>query len=323
MKKNIFIFVALFSMLFISCGEKETSSKEESSEQIALLIPSPVGDPFIALCVRGLEKLAEETGADLKIIEALDKAEYEDQVRAMAELGSNPIYCMWGDLSEIALEVANEYPDTTFILADVYMATDEPNVSSISVDPYASAFIAGYVAANESDKKNVGFIAHADRPVSRRYRDGFKSGVRYFDPSIKMNVAYIGNDQDPVKGQEVAKLMIQNNGVDIIFQSASRSGLGVIAGCEEMGVKCIGSDDYQGDISEYVFWSALKPFDEALYTEGKTVFDKTFVSGDKAYGLNDGLAMYDQRDFNDLSDTVKANVLDIEKGIKDGSLVIE
>lgn len=323
MKKNVFIFVALFSMLFISCSEKETSSKEESSKQIALLIPSPVGDPFIALCVRGLEKLAEETGAELKIIEALDKAEYEDQVRAMAELGANPIYCMWGDLSEIALEVADEYPDTTFILADVYMTTDKPNVSSISVDPYASAFIAGYVAANESDKKNIGFIAHADRPVSRRYRDGFISGAKYFDPSIDIHVSYIGNDQDPVKGQEVAKLMIQNNGVDIIFQSASRSGLGVISACEELGVKCIGSDDYQGDISEYVFWSALKPFDEALYTEGKTVFDKTFVSGDKAYGLSDGLAMYDQRDFNNLSDTVKANVLDIEKGIKDGSLVIE
>ena len=123
----------------------------------------------------------------------------------MAELGANPIYCMWGDLSEIALEVADEYPDTIFILTDVYMDTDKPNVSSISVDPYASAFIAGYVAANESDKKNVGFIAHTDRPVSRRYRDGFKSGVNYFDPSIKINVAYVGNDQDPVKGQEVAK----------------------------------------------------------------------------------------------------------------------
>ena len=65
----------------------------------------------------------------------------------MAELGANPIYCMWGYLSEIALEVADEYPDTIFIL----------------------------------------------------------TGVNYFDPSIKINVAYVGNDQDPVKGQEVAK----------------------------------------------------------------------------------------------------------------------
>ena len=298
------------------------TEKVEEKKTIALLIPSPVGDPFIALCVKGLDKLAAEYNAELKIIETLDKAEYEEQVRAMAELGANPVYCMWGDLSEIAVKVAPEYPDTKFVLADVYMKTDEPNVSSISVDPYASSFIAGYIAANTTEENKVGFIAHADRPVSRRYRDGFISGVQHVNPDITVDVAYVGNDQDPVKGQEVAKLMIQNNGVDIIFQSASRSGLGVIAGCEDQGIKCIGSDDWQGDVSDVVFWSALKPFDEALYVEGKTYFDGAFESGDKAYGLNQGLPMYDQRDFDKLPKELQDGVLEIVEGIKDGSITI-
>ena len=77
-----------------------TGAVPTGDKPIALLIPSPVGDPFIALCVKGLEKLSEETGAELKIIETLDKAEYEDQVRAMAELGANPVYCMWADMAE-------------------------------------------------------------------------------------------------------------------------------------------------------------------------------------------------------------------------------
>lgn len=319
-------------------AEKETTAETDTSEQdktdakvtepekenktFALLIPSPVGDPFIALCVKGLDKLAEETGAELKIIETLDKAEYEEQVRAMAELGANPVYCMWGDLAEIAVKVAPEYPDTHFILADVYMKTNEPNVSSISVDPYASSFIAGYVAANNTKVNKVGFIAHADRPVSRRYRDGFISGVQYVNPNITVDVAYVGNDQDPVKGQEVAKLMIQNNGVDLIFQSASRSGLGVIAGCADQGIQCIGSDDWQGEVDECVFWSALKPFDAALYVEGKTSFDGTFESGDKAYGLNQGLPMYDQRDFEKLPKEIQEGVLKVVAGIKDGSIAI-
>lgn len=299
-----------------------TGAVPTGDKPIALLIPSPVGDPFIALCVKGLEKLSEETGAELKIIETLDKAEYEDQVRAMAELGANPVYCMWGDLSELAVKVAPEYPDTKFILADVYMKTNQPNVSSISVDPYASSFIAGYVAANNTEAKKVGFIAHADRPVSRRYRDGFIAGVHYVDESIPVEVAYVGNDQDPVKGQEVAKLMIQNNGVDLIFQSASRSGLGVIAGCADQGIKCIGSDDWQGDVDPCVFWSALKPFDEALYVEGKSVFDGTYESGDKAYGLEQGLPMYDQRDFDKLPEELQQGVLAVVEGIKSGEIQI-
>ena len=240
----------------------------------------------------------------------------------MAELGANPVYCMWGDLSELAVKVAPEYPDTKFILADVYMKTNEPNVSSISVDPYASSFIAGYLAANTTEAKKVGFIAHADRPVSRRYRDGFIAGVHHVDENIPVEVAYVGNDQDPVKGQEVAKLMIQNNGVDLIFQSASRSGLGVIAGCADQGIKCIGSDDYQGDVDPCVFWSALKPFDEALYVEGKSVFDGTYESGDKAYGLAQGLPMYDQRDFDKLPKELQDGVLEIVEGIKNGTIQV-
>lgn len=287
---------------------------------IGLLIPSPVGDPFIALCVKGLQRLAEEEGGELKVVETLDKAEYEDQVRAMAEMGADPVYTMWGDLSEIALRLAPEYKDTDFILCDVYMETNEPNVSSVSVDPSQSSFIAGVVAASNTQSKKVGFIAHADRPVSRKYRDGFIHGIHYIDPSIQVSVAYVGNDQDPVKGQEVAKLMIQNEGVDLIFQSASRSGLGVIAGCDQMNIKCIGSDDYQGDVGKSVIWSALKPIDEALYIEGKSSFDGTFKGGDKEYGLAQDLPMYTQQDFDKLSPQLQETVKKVTEGIKDGTI---
>lgn len=320
---------------FTGCGSKKETSKEnnakveenkdENKEKkiIGLLIPSPVGDPFIALCVKGLEKLADEQDAELKIVETLDKAEYEDQVRAMADMGANPVYTLWGDLSEIALRIAPEYKDTDFVLCDVYMETNEPNVSSVSVDPSESSFIAGVVAANNTENKKVGFIAHADRPVSRKYRDGFINGVHYIDPSINTSVAYVGNDQDPVKGQEVAKLMVQNEGVDLIFQSASRSGLGVIAGCDEMNIKCIGSDDYQGDIGKSVIWSALKPIDEALYTEGKASFEDKFQGGDKEYGLEQNLSMYTQQEFDKLPADLQETVRQITEDIKNGKIDVK
>lgn len=299
---------------------KAGEGKSDEKKVIGLLIPSPVGDPFIALCVKGLQRLADEEGAELKIVETLDKAEYEDQVRAMADMGYNPVYTMWGNLSEIALRLAPEYKDTDFVLCDVYMETNEPNVSSVSVDSSESSFIAGVVAANNTEKKKVGFIAHADRPVSRKYRDGFIHGVHYVDPSIQVSVAYVGNDQDPVKGQEVAKLMIQNEGVDLIFQSASRSGLGVIAGCDELNVKCIGSDDYQGDVGKSVIWSALKPIDEALYREGKASFDGTFEGGDKEYGLAQDLPMYTQQEFDKLTPELQETVEKVTQDIKAGTI---
>ena len=244
----------------------------------------------------------------------------------MAELGANPIYCMWGDLSEVAINHAADYPDTTFILTDVYLKTDAPNISSLSVDPYGASFIGGYLAAKKSEVDLVGFIAHADRAVSRRYRDGYVAGVEYANEklgkNVQVQVAYVGTDQDPVKGSETAIQMIEESKVDVIFQSASLSGMGVISACQEKGVACIGADDYQGDEADVVFWSVLKPFDEVLYNEGLSVVEGTFTAGDKNMGAAQGIALYDDRDFEALDDETKAEITQIVQDIVDGKIVL-
>ena len=234
----------LIRALLLSLSALSGIAAAEEPAPMAVLVPCSIGDPFVAMCLEGLYDLSEATGKELKIIETYDKAEYEDQVCAMADLGCTPIYCMWGDLSEVAINYAEDYPETAFVLTDVYLKTDAPNISSLSVDPYGASFLAGYLAAKKSEVGTVGFIAHADRAVSRRYRDGYMAGVAYgnekLGKNVQVQVAYTGDDQDPVKGSETALLMIEEYGVDIIFQSASLSGLGVISACQEKGVEmCI------------------------------------------------------------------------------------
>ncbi len=323
MKKYLSLVMALvLSLTALCCG----AALADDAGTMAVLVPCSVGDPFVALCLRGMEKLEADTGRELRVIETYDKAEYEDQVCSMAELGANPIYCMWGDLSEVAINHAADYPDTTFILTDVYLKTDAPNISSLSVDPYGASFIGGYLAAKKSEVGLVGFIAHADRAVSRRYRDGYVAGVEYANEklgkNVQVQVAYVGTDQDPVKGSETAIQMIEESKVDVIFQSASLSGMGVISACQEKGVACIGADDYQGDEADVVFWSVLKPFDEVLYNEGLSVVEGTFTAGDKNMGAAQGIALYDDRDFEALDDETKAEVTQIVQDIVDGKIVL-
>ena len=322
MKKTISI---LLTAILTLCLFGSVALAAEPSP-MAVLVPCSIGDPFVALCLEGLYDLEKETGKELKIIETYDKAEYEDQVCAMAELGCNPIYCMWGDLSEVAINYAADYPDTTFVLTDVYLKTDAPNISSLSVDPYGASFVAGYLAAKKTEVGTVGFIAHADRAVSRRYRDGYMAGVEYANEklgkNVQVQVAFTGDDQDPVKGSETALLMIEEYGLDVIFQSASLSGLGVISACQEKGVQCIGSDDWQGGEADCVFWSALKPFNQVLYNEGMEVVNGMFVPGDKNMGAAQGISLYDERDFEKLDAETQKEVLDIVEGIKAGEIVL-
>ena len=323
MKRSISLALTLALILTaLCCG----IALADGAGTMAVLVPCSVGDPFVALCLRGMEKLQADTGRELRVIETYDKAEYEDQVCAMAELGATPIYCMWGDLSEVAIRHAAEYPNTTFVLTDVYLKTDAPNISSLSVDPYGASFIGGYLAAKKSEAGLVGFIAHADRAVSRRYRDGYTAGVAYANEklgkNVQVQVAYVGTDQDPVKGSETAIQMIEEAKVDVIFQAASLSGMGVISACQEKGVACIGADDYQGGEAEVVFWSVLKPFDQVLYQEGLSVIEGTFTSGDKNMGAAQGIALYDARDFEALDEETKAEVTQIVQDMVDGKIVL-
>lgn len=323
MKKYLSLVMALVLSLTALCC---SAALADDAGTMAVLVPCSVGDPFVALCLRGMKKLEADTGRKLRVIETYDKAEYEDQVCSMAELGANPIYCMWGDLSEVAINHAADYPDTTFVLTDVYLKTNAPNISSLSVDPYGASFIGGYLAAKKSEVGLVGFIAHADRAVSRRYRDGYVAGVEYANEklgkNVQVQVAYVGTDQDPVKGSETAIQMIEESKVDVIFQSASLSGMGVISACQEKGVACIGADDYQGNEADVVFWSVLKPFDEVLYNEGLSVVKGTFTAGDKNMGAAQGIALYDDRDFEALDDETKAEIKQIVQDIVDGKIVL-
>ena len=127
----------------------------DSSKMTAMIIIIPQGDPFLTLAYNGVKQYAQEYGKEAKIIEALDKSEYTEQVRAMAEAGANPIYVVWDDLADVAFNLAPDFPDTQFILVDTYATSDLPNVKTIVVEPQESAFIAGVVAAKTTKTKQV------------------------------------------------------------------------------------------------------------------------------------------------------------------------
>lgn len=295
---------------------------EEQVRQAAMIVAIPKGDPFIDLAFSGLEQLAEDRGIEAKIIEAIDKSEHEEQVRAMAELGANPIYVLWDDLGAAVLQVAPDFPDTKFIIADAYVTTDLPNVKTIVVEPQEASFIAGFVAAKTTQTKRVAFVGSQDTPIINRFKVGFEAGVKYGDPDVHIEAVYAGNANDPVRGQEIAKLLA-GNGADIIMHAANQTGLGVIRGAEEAGVKAIGVDEWQGKINEdVVFWSALKDIAGAVYKAGESVLDDTFEPGLQRYDVGTGIQMYDERDFNKLSPELQAAVEQLKEDIMNGVVVV-
>jgi len=322
MKKAMLVLLAgaLCAGVFFSCRGSGSKTAAEKPKVVAMIINYPQGDPFLTLVYSGVKRLAAEKNVEAKIIEALDKSEYREQVRAMAEAGANPIYVVWDDLSNEAFAVAKHFPDTMFIAVDTYANVPLSNVKTIVVEPQEASFVAGYVAAKTTKKNRVAWLGSMDMPTINRFRAGFEAGVKYGNPSVVIESLYIGDARDPNKGNELAKQVI-GKGADVLMHSANQSGLGVIRACEEMGAKAIGVDEWQGAINENtVFWSALKDIAGATYKAGLSVLDGKFTPGVEVYGISSGILLYDPRDFNKLSPELQKEVNALVDKIKSGEI---
>lgn len=291
---------------------------------VCLISEVPAGDPFVDLTWQGFEKIHEETGAEVKLVEALEPAEYEEQIRAMAEMGANPIYTMYDAVSLVALEIAGEYPDTKFIPIDCNEETNLDNVTCIVVDSFEPCFVAGVVAALTSESGNIAWIGSLDIGVINRFYDGFAAGIAYanetYGTSASASKTFIGNAEDSVKGAETAKIVL-DAGADVVAQAASQAGIGVLQACIDAGVKCIGVDKWQGDVDDLVFWSALIAIQDAVPTAYNSYVSGQFDGVNSiSYGISTGSPIYASQDYDELPEDVKAAVDAVMAGVADGTI---
>jgi basic membrane protein A len=323
MRKIVFTLVAVILCAGIIAGCKPSGTARSSGGQAnvtAMIVSIPQGDPFLTLAFSGVQRLAAERGIQARIIEALDKSEYREVIRAMAEAGANPIFMVWDDLSFEAFAIAEQFPNTKFIAVDTYSNEPLPNVKTIVVEPQEASFIAGYLAAKTSKNNRVAWLGSVDMPVINRFRAGFEAGARYGNPDVFIESLYIGDPNDPIKGGELARQVI-GKGADVLMHSANQAGLGVIRASEEMGVRAIGVDQWQGAINEeVVFWSALKDIAGAIYAAGLSALDGSFSPGVEVYGIDSGILLYDPRDFNKLTPDLQKEVLNLSDKIRLGEI---
>lgn len=114
-----------------------------------------------------------------------------------------------------------------------------------------------------------------------------------------------------------------SQGADVIFQTVNLAGLGVIQGCSDAGIKCIGVDEWQGGIDGCVFWSSLTDINGAVFDSFTTYKEGRFTAGRTDYGIETQSTIYDGRDYEKLPDNVKAELDELLAAVRSGSLSLE
>ncbi len=236
---------------------------------------------FNDLAAAGFDRAIKDLGVKEENTRELSAAPNEDEsvkqsrLRQLAREGFNPIVGVGFAYTEALKVVAPEFPDVEFGLVDSAVEGAD-NVTPLVFADQEGAFLAGVVAAYQSEKCHIGFIGGVDIPLIQRFEAGFVQGAKAAAPNIVVEKKYItpATDftgfQDPAKGLETAKGLI-DKGADVLYPAAGASGIGVFSAVKQAGVLAIGCDADQyhqpalADTRDVIVASSLKRVDVAVH----------------------------------------------------------
>jgi len=251
------------------------------------LVCGLLGDrSFLDSAARGIKWVNERLpNVETKIIENADVGEQQLAARAMAEEGYDLVITIGYGSADFTTEIAKAYPDTKFALVDATL--DVPNGTGLVFKENEGSFTVGMVAAMLTKTGKVGYVGGIDVPLLRRFEKGYIDGVKYANPNVEVVSGWVGAFNDPTKGKELALTQYQE-GADIIYAAAGKSGEGVLAASQEKGLYSIGVDSDQCYIAPgHVICSMMKMVDVAVYGAVESLTQGKLEAGNRNFGLKE------------------------------------
>ena len=281
-------------------GQTE-AAKETKKMRVAYVTAGAQGDNgFTDSVVRGMNRIKDDFGAEITVIE----------------------------------NNADQYPDVTMVNLDFVIENSNKTVSSYTFISEEGAFLAGVLAAKvttsdlpyANPEKTVGFVGGQEITVIKGFLSGFKQGVEFVDPEIKVLVSYVGDFFDPVKGKTATK-QLYAQGADIVFQAAGTSGNGALEAANEEQKYVIGVDSNQNGLYPgHVVASVIKDLDGAVYDTFSKIEDGTFEKGtvySKGAGPSGVYLAIDEYSKEILTPEMITEINAVQDDIVDGKVTVE
>ncbi|HAN87457.1 MAG TPA: hypothetical protein DCQ13_07405, partial [Firmicutes bacterium] len=244
----------------------------------------------------GMKRAEKELGIEFDKVEPQAVAEYETLLTRFAQTRKYELIISIGFDQADALQVVSaRFPNQKFAIVDT--AVDAPNVASYVYKEAERGFVVGAIAGLMtakkgdprivSDKQIVGVIGGMDIPLIRANVAGYIAGAKYVNPGVEVKHAYVGDWADPAKCKEMANAML-DEGVDVLWLAAGRSGLGGIKAAEERNRYAIGADSDQGYLApNNILTNGMKLVDRTVYIAINDVLKGQFKSGVNMLGLKE------------------------------------
>lgn len=292
----------------------EDSVEIEATEEITItnnddfifrvILPEPRGDgAFIDSAAIGAERAIAELSSSGLIIETRSTElpinvpmQVEGILSAVAD---NPdLIVLVGIYAPEISEVLDSVTDIPFAAIETFFDEENPyeNLSIFNILTHENSYLAGMAAGMLSRTGKVGVVGGLDIDPINLFIVGFEEGVLSVCSDCEVVINYIGTPEyqtdnafgDIPRGRAVATEMYAN-GVDIIYQVAGQSGIGVLEVAEETGNFAIGVDLNQDDLYPgTVIVSAMKRIDIGVYNLVEAALNDEYMAGEVVVGMAEG-----------------------------------
>lgn len=304
-------------------GDEQKTKKSAEDYKVAVLTMRKMTTPADLNTLEGIDKLKDELGINCKIVECVEIAEYKEQMQAVSEEGYDVVYFIYDNFLEAAKELAPMYPDTKYIglWIDLPKGEEIDNLKPLFFRPEQGAFICGATAAMMTETNQVAFLGGGINPGIITFLAGYEAGIKYVNPDCELVVSWANTFDDPLKGKELAS-SLYSRGVDVIFQSANQTGLGVFEAAKETGKYAIGVDVDQSELApDNIIASCLLDHGFATFDSISKTYEGEFTNEQVYYGLQEGspVAAINEKI---VPEDVREKVKEIEEKIISGEIDI-
>ncbi len=304
-------------------GDAEPAGDGEAL-QVALVMTGPINDQgWNASAYTGLTKIEEQLGAEVAFTESVAAADLEEVYRGYADIGFDVIIGHGFEFGDVATAVAPDYPETFFFVTSSDIS-QEPNVAGLQNRNDQQGFLAGAVAAQQSQSGVVGAIGGGEIPSIMAFIQGFEQGAKYVNPDATVLTNFTGDFNDPAPAKQLAASMI-SEGADVLSHSANAAGLGVFEAVGEAGegVWMIGAIDDQYEVlPEQTITSALSNLSDAMVVATELYMNGEIEATGYQFGITEGVVgLADFRDYP-ITEEQQAELDEISEMLANGDIEI-
>ncbi len=255
----------LFAVLLGACQSQpaapsvDEAAPEPAMEEktgpfrVAVVMPSAINDlAFSQSMYDALLTIQDEMGGEeaMEIVYSDGMFVVDDAaaaIRDYAAEGFNLVIAHGSQYGSSLQEIAPDFPETSFAWGTTVDTFGIDNIFAYEAASDQGGYVNGVLAASLSKTGVLGVVGPIETSDAKLYVDGFVAGAKATDPTIQVNVNYIGSFSDVALAAEAANTHIAA-GADVLTGTAQMV-VGAIGVAEESGALWFGTQSSQTELA--------------------------------------------------------------------------